>query len=132
MMVLEVSIGLVFHCDQNTRITEQHKDILSIIALQVASAIERFLAEREIQKFKLGIDRSDNAVFITDLEGVIQYANPAFEKVYGFTPEETIGKTPRIIKSGLIPVEQYKQLWDTLLAGGTVSGEITNKTKDGV
>ncbi len=117
--------------DPRTRITEQHKEILSIIATQVSSAIERFLAEREIQKFKLGIDRSDNAVFITDLEGVIQYANPAFEKVYGFSPEEAIGKTPRIFKSGLIPDEQYKHFWETLLSGGTVSGEITNKTKDG-
>jgi len=117
--------------DPTTRITEQHKEILSIIATQVASAVERFLAEREIQKFKLGIDRSENAVFITDLEGVIQYANPAFEKVYGFSPEEAVGKTPRIIKSGLMPDEQYKKFWETLLSGGTVSGEITNKTKDG-
>src|SRR6266508_3092456 len=117
--------------DPRTRITEQHKEILSIIATQVSSAIERFLAEREIQKFKLGIDRSDNAVFMTDLEGVIQYANPAFEKVYGFSPEEAIGKTPRIFKSGLIPDEQYKLFWSGLLSGGTVSGEITNKTKDG-
>jgi PAS domain S-box-containing protein len=117
--------------DSITRITEQHKEILSILATQVASAIERFLAEREIQKFKLGIDRSDNAVFITDLEGVIQYANPAFEKVYGFSPDEAIGKTPRIVKSGLLPDEQYKHFWETLLSGGTISGEITNKTKDG-
>src|SRR5215211_2117963 len=86
---------------------------------------------RSLQRFKLGIDRSEHAVFITELEGVIQYANPAFEKVYGFTPAETIGKTPRIIKSGLMPEEQYKQFWETLLSGGTVSGEITNKTKDG-
>jgi PAS domain S-box-containing protein len=114
-----------------TRITEQHKEILSILATQVASAIERFLAEREIQKFKLGIDRSDSAVFITDLDGFIEYANPAFEKVYGFSPEEAIGKTPRIFKSGLVPDEQYKQFWETLLSGGTVSGEITNKTKVG-
>jgi len=117
--------------DHGTRITEQHKEFLSILATQVASAIERFLAEREIQKFKLGIDRSGNAVFITDLEGVIQYANPAFEKVYGFKPDEAIGKTPRIIKSGLMPNEQYKQFWETLLSGGTISGEITNKTKAG-
>ena len=117
--------------DAAIRITEQHQEILSVIATQVASAIERFLAEREIQKFKLGIDRSDNAVFITDLEGTIQYANPAFEKVYGFSPEETIGNTPRILKSGLTPVEQYKHFWETLLTGGTVTGEIINKTKDG-
>ena len=55
--------------DQNVRITERHQEILSVIATQVSSAIERFLAEREIQKFKLGIDRSDSAVFITDPEG---------------------------------------------------------------
>jgi PAS domain S-box-containing protein len=117
--------------DYSIRITERHQESLTAIASQVASAIERFLAEREIQKFKLGIDRSDNAVFITDLEGVIQYANPAFEKVYGFTPEEAVGKTPRIVKSGVIPDEQYKYFWSTLLSGGTVSGEIVNKAKDG-
>jgi PAS domain S-box-containing protein len=117
--------------DHKTRITEQHQEILSVIALQIASAMERFLAEREIQKFKLGIDRSDNAVFITDPEGTIQYANPAFEKVYGYTPEEAIGKTPRILKSGAIPDEQYKYFWETLLTGGTVTGELVNKRKDG-
>ena len=117
--------------DPRIQITEQHKEILSVIAIQAASAIERFLAEREIQKFKLGIDRSDSAVFITDVEGTIQYTNPAFEKVYGFTNAEAIGKTPRILKSGVVPDEQFKHFWETLLAGGTVSGEITNKTKDG-
>ena len=117
--------------DHKTRITEQHQEILSIIATQVASAIERFLAEREIQKFKLGIDRSDNIVFVTDLDGTIQYANPAFEKIYGYSQSETIGQTPRILKSGVIPDEQYKHFWDTLLSGGTVTGEIINKTKDG-
>jgi PAS domain S-box-containing protein len=117
--------------DPAVQITERHQQILSAIAGQVSSAIERFLAEREIQKFKLGIDHSDNIVFITDLDGTIQYANPAFEKIYGFSPEETIGKTPRILKSGFIPDEQYKHFWATLLSGGTVSGEIINKAKDG-
>lgn len=117
--------------DRRIRITEQHQEILSVIAPPVTSAIERFLAEREIQKFKLGIDRSTNAVFVTDLEGTIQYANPAFEKVYGYSPEEVIGKNPRILKSGLIPDEQYKHFWETLLAGETISQVITNKTKDG-
>ncbi|MEO8357285.1 MAG: GAF domain-containing protein [Chloroflexota bacterium] len=113
------------------RITERHTSILSVLAPQVASAIERFKAEREIQKFKLGIDRSDNVVFITDLDGGIQYANPAFEKVYGFSPADVIGKTPRILKSGVTTNEEYTQFWDTLLAGSTVSGELINRRKDG-
>lgn len=117
--------------DHKVRITEQHQEILSVIASPVSGAIERFLAEREIQKFKLGIDRSNNAVFVTDLEGTIQYVNPAFEKVYGFSPEEVIGKTPRILKSGLTPDEQYNRFWEALLAGETISQEITNKSKEG-
>jgi len=117
--------------DHKIRITEQHQEVLSVIATQLTSAIERFLAEREIQKFKLGIDSSNNAVFVTDLEGTIQYINPAFTKVYGFSPEEVIGKSPRLLRSGLTPDDQYKSFWQALLAGETISQEITNKSKDG-
>ena len=62
---------------------------------------------------------------------MISYVNPAFEKIYGYTHEEAIGQTPRIIKLGMIPQDQYKQFWSTLLHGQTVAGEIINKTKDG-
>jgi PAS domain S-box-containing protein len=124
-------IAIQTYGNSSVRVNERHANILSVLAPQVASAIERFFAEREIQKFKLGIDRSDNAVFITDLDGAIQYVNPAFENVYGYTAGEAIGKTPRIIKSGLIPAEQYKNFWSTLTSGGTISGELVNRRKDG-
>lgn len=124
-------VAIQTYIQDTERITERHQAVLSVLAAPVASAIERFLAEREIQKFKLGIDRSENAVFITDTSGLIQYANPAFEKVYGFSPSEAIGKTPRILKSGLIPAEQYTAFWSTLLSGNTVSGELINRRKDG-
>ena len=98
---------------------------------QLSLALENARLFQEAQKFKLGIDRTDNAVFITDPRGVIQYVNPGFEKVYGYKAEEALGNTPRILKSGLIPADQYKQFWGTLLDGGTISGEIINKAKDG-
>ncbi len=98
---------------------------------QLSLALENARLFQEAQKFKLGIDRTDNAVFITDPRGIIQYVNPGFEKVYGYKAEESLGNTPRIIKSGLIPVEQYKEFWGTLLDGSTVTGEIINKAKDG-
>jgi PAS domain S-box-containing protein len=87
--------------------------------------------ENDLRKFKLGLDRSTAAIFITDPAGVITYVNPAFEKIYGFTREEAVGQTPRIIKSGLIPQDQYQNFWGTLLAGQTVAGELINKAKDG-
>jgi PAS domain S-box-containing protein len=98
---------------------------------QLSLALENARLFQEAQKFKLGIDRNDNAVFITDPNGIIQYTNPGFEKVYGYTNEEALGKTPRIIKSGLLPQDRYSDFWKTLLSGGTVSGELVNKTKDG-
>lgn len=92
---------------------------------------QRKKAEEEIAKFKLGIENSSDVIFMTNINGEILYANPAFETVYGFKPEEVIGQNPRIIKSGLVSQEQYARFWNTLLAKQTTSGEIVNKTKDG-
>lgn len=85
----------------------------------------------DIRRFQLGIEKSDDAVFITDPNGTIEYANAGFEKIYGFSPQEAIGKNPRILQSGMTTKEQYKYFWDTLLNGGTITGETTNRHKDG-
>ncbi len=92
---------------------------------------ERKQAEEQLLKFKLGIENTDSAVFITDINGNIQYINAGFTKIYGYTAEEALGKTPRIIKSGLIPTEQYTSFWGDLLSKHTISGEIINRTRDG-
>jgi PAS domain S-box-containing protein len=103
--------------------------IFGIIASRIIA--KRKQAEEELLKFKIGIERSNEVMFITDINGTIVYANPAFEKIYGYSREETLGKTPRILKSGILPQEVYKQFWDMLLAKKVVTGEIINKTKDG-
>ena len=97
----------------------------------VQDITEQKKAREELLKFKLGIERSDEVIFITNNDGTIIYANPAFEKIYGYSREEALGKTPRIIKSGLLPSEGYRQFWDMLLAKKVVNGELINKTKDG-
>lgn len=124
--------------DRVDGLDEQDVELLQSIANQVAVGLQNIdlfaetkLAEAEAARFKFGIERSDNSVFLTDVAGVIQYVNPAFEKLYGYTAAEAIGQTPRILKSGLTPREQYAALWENLLAGHPVRGEITNKTKDG-
>jgi PAS domain S-box-containing protein len=96
-----------------------------------AGSLQRKDAEEEISKFKMGIERSGDAVFMTDIDGRILYINPAFTAVYGYTQDEALGKTPRILKSGVLNQEYYKRLWDTMLAKGTFSDELVNKAKDG-
>lgn len=81
--------------------------------------------------FKLGIERSGEAIFLTDIGGKILYVNPAFEKIYGFTSKEVLGQTPRILKSGQLAADVYGDIWNRLLNKEIVSGEIVNKTKDG-
>jgi PAS domain S-box-containing protein len=92
---------------------------------------EQKKAEIALRKFQLALERSTDAVFMTDLEGTIEYVNPAFESVYGFSPEETLGANPRLIKSGLIPQEQYTHFWHTLQQNQIIAREIINKHKDG-
>ncbi len=92
---------------------------------------DRKRTEAQTLRFKLGIERSSDAIFMTDVDGTIEYVNPAFEKTYGYSAAEAIGQTPRILKSGVIPPEQYEHFWQTLKARGTIAGEIINRTKDG-
>ncbi|MCF8222313.1 MAG: PAS domain S-box protein [Bacteroidales bacterium] len=87
--------------------------------------------EENLRKFTRGIEESSDAVFMTDIEGSIEYINPAFERIYGFSKKETIGKTPRILKSGHHTIDEYRYFWETLLSGKEVKGEIKNKTKSG-
>ena len=92
---------------------------------------EKKRIENDLRKFMMGIENSADAIFITALDGSIEYINPAFEKIYGYSRFDSLGKTPRILKSGLIPPEDYKYFWDILLAGKTLKGELKNRTKDG-
>lgn len=112
-------------------LNQDDSDLLLSIASQVAIALQNARQYTESIRFKMGIEGSGDAVFATDQNGTITYANPAFEKVYGYTSAEVIGKNPRIIKSGLLTTENYEAFWKTLLSKNPVSGEIINKHKDG-
>ena len=92
---------------------------------------ERRLREESERKLSHAVEQSDEIIFMTGLDGTITYVNPAFQKIYGFTKEEAIGKTPRILKSGTRPREQYEQFWQTLLSGKSVRSEFENHTKEG-
>jgi diguanylate cyclase (GGDEF)-like protein/PAS domain S-box-containing protein len=77
------------------------------------------------------VEQSPVSVIITDTKGIIQYVNPKFTQLMGFTAEEAIGKTPRIIKGDFLSREFYKGMWDTILAGNEWHGVFNNRTKSG-
>ncbi len=130
----------VLDVQQNIKnnLTGESVELLESIASQVAIALQNARlfnelqeAEEETALFKFGIEQSSAGVFLTQVDGTITYVNPAFEKIYGYTAEEAIGQTPRILKSGVIPPAQYESFWNSLLAQEVVAGEIINKAKDG-
>jgi two-component system cell cycle sensor histidine kinase/response regulator CckA len=77
------------------------------------------------------LSNAANAVLITDPQGVILWVNPAFTLMSGFSADEAIGKTPRILKSGSHDQAFYKKLWAAILSGKTWQGELINRRKDG-
>jgi PAS domain S-box-containing protein len=88
-------------------------------------------AEDSLRKLSQAVEQSPVNVVITDLEGNIEYVNPRFCQLTGYTAAEAIGKNPRILKSGHTSDEEYRLLWQTIKAGGEWSGEFLNKAKDG-
>jgi PAS domain S-box-containing protein len=83
-------------------------------------------------KLHSAVESSGEAIFITDINGVISYINQEFTNLYGFTADEIIGKTtPRILKSGSMNPDNYRDFWATILNKERVRGEHINKTKDG-
>lgn len=88
-------------------------------------------AEENIIKLSGAVEQSPVSVVITDVKGDIEYVNPKFLAVSGYTAEEVTGQNPRILKSGDTPPEVYKELWETITAGGAWRGEFLNKKKNG-
>jgi PAS domain S-box-containing protein len=88
-------------------------------------------AEAENARLVTAIEQSEEAVVITDTDGSIEYVNPAFTHITGYSREEALGQNPRMLKSGKQDLAFYQQLWATILKGEIWRGEIVNRRKDG-
>lgn len=91
----------------------------------------RIRAEREHRLLAVAIEQSDETIVITDREGSIRYANPAFGKITGYSPHEAVGRNPRFLQSGFHSPDFYRTLWETLVAGKVWKGVLVNRKKDG-
>lgn len=77
------------------------------------------------------VEQAAETIVVTDAAGLIVYANPAFERTTGYSVQESLGKNPRVLKSGSHPPEFYRQMWSTLNSGHVWRGRFTNRRKDG-
>ena len=121
----------VFTYSQGQILTEDDKDTLSYISGQIAMVIERKRSEAELRKLSRIVEQSPVSVIITDSQGVIEYVNPVFTKITGYSADEAIGKKPNILKSGVHDSGFYANLWEEIIAGNIWQGDICNKRKDG-
>ncbi len=92
---------------------------------------ERKRAEEELQNLRKAVEQSANTIVITDLQGTIEYVNPAFERTTGYTKAEALGQNPSLLRSGEQDEAYYRDLWTRIQSGQTWRGEFQNKRKDG-
>lgn len=97
----------------------------------VSDVSERRQSDAALRKLSRAVEQSPVVVVITDLEGTIEYVNPKFCEVTGYARNEAVGQNPRILKSGEMSSDAYRELWQTITSGREWRGEFHNRRKDG-
>ncbi len=106
------------------RITERTRDLAQ-------ARDEAVKNSDELRKYYLAMEQSGGSIVITDAQGNIEYVNPKFTEMTGYSIDEVRGQNPRLLKSGEHDLAFYQNLWQTIGSGQIWQGEIRNRRKDG-
>lgn len=122
--------------DGESRLFEVRGKTFSVAGRQVRASVLRDITrqraeEEQLHVLSAAVRNSPASIVITNREGLIEYVNPAFSRLTGYSESEAIGQNPRILKAGDLPEEFYRELWETLQRGEEWRGEFHNKRKDG-
>jgi PAS domain S-box-containing protein len=109
---------------------EKNGKYLGAMAM-ITDITEWKLAEAQIRKLSSAVEQSTSIIIITDTNANVDYVNPRFTEVTGYSREEILGKNPRVLKSTQTTPEVYAELWKTIANGGEWHGELHNKKKNG-
>lgn len=104
---------------------------LADLVAMVLEAADRARAEADRERLARAVTQSHEAMMITDVTGRILYVNPAFERITGYSAQETLGRNPRILKSAEHDAAFYEKMWAMLRSGRVWKGRIINRRKDG-
>ncbi|MDO8897559.1 MAG: response regulator, partial [Bacteroidales bacterium] len=124
--------AIVVQSYENKDIYDQSSvEILELVAHELSIFIDWQRAEEKAIKLSRAVEQSSVSVIITNKDGFIEYVNPFFTKLTGYSIDEIIGKNPRVLNSGHHPKEFFNELWNTIFSGKDWEGEILNKKKNG-
>jgi diguanylate cyclase (GGDEF)-like protein/PAS domain S-box-containing protein len=104
---------------------------MDVVVVTVRDRTVRGRLEAQLKKFSRAVEQSPATVIITDTQGTIEYVNPKFTALTGYSFDEVMGQNPRILKSGETRPEVYRELWKTICAGKEWRGEFHNKKRNG-
>ena len=125
------TVGMVALGNKPLGYVPHDQEAVELLSVALVAALQRKRGEAERERLMAAIEQAGEMVVITDPEGTIQYVNPAFVTVTGYTREEAVGQNPRLLKSGCQDAAFYHRLWETITSGRTWEGHIINKRKDG-
>lgn len=106
-------------------------ELLVGISTRISVAFEAAMDQQQIRLLSSALAGAGNGVMITNPRGIIQWVNPAFVRLCGYSKEELVGQTPRLLKSGQQSPEYYQLLWETISRGEMWSSETVERSKDG-
>jgi diguanylate cyclase (GGDEF)-like protein/PAS domain S-box-containing protein len=105
--------------------------VILLLCITMLSLFFRHALNQSNSRFRLLVDEGQDSIMVTNRDGIIEYVNKAFSVLTGYSPDEAIGCNPRMLNSGRHPKTLFSDLWETILAGRTYNGLITNRRKDG-
>ena len=127
--------------EQQTKSGEPRSALLSADVVEIGGARHALTTLRDVtaqrkselslRRMVAAVEQTPASVVITDAKGAIEYVNPAFERVTGYTQAEALGQNPRILKSGLLSDEVYRELWSAISKGSNWQGRLVNRDKQG-
>ena len=135
IMSLVLALFVFYILNRSVQISKTVKvrtiELENEVALRKKTEQEINFVNEQLRHLNQAVEQSPVSVVITDIEGNIQYTNPAFTSLTGYSGQEVIGRNPRFLKSGHTSPGVYKQLWNTITANKLWTGELFNKRKDG-
>lgn len=106
--------------------------LIEALTREISKVTERIYRNAEVRKLSRAVEQSPSVIILTDMKGRVEWVNPKFVEVTGYSVDVIIGEIPDVLKKNKLDVDQYKKIWKTITGGDVWKGELLNKKKNGV